>query len=646
MSVWFYLYGTLCLFALILSFFSYFKAPCSSKIRGLLFSLRTLFTLLLITAFIEPVIHFERLPEISQTVPVLIDNSKSMRLFNPESTILPFLETLRSINNIHQHNKPLFSLLSFGDSLRTIKKHDGQFYDVTSTFPVASTARIMSKAQSLIIVSDGNWTNTYSLPDYNENRTIYYMKLPAPQPIPLLSLLGHAPQYTSTDSTIHIECLTSGYASTSSNLTISCFEQNKLLAQSIIAVDSGNINNTIPLRVRFHTPGNHLLRISAALNDSMRTEYRYVLDVIPKTLTYRSSSSVPSLDNRFIMLALENNSSFSKSKVPTDSSDLLIVTRWSSENNHALSLQKKQGLVLFAGCLPCTTLQVYSTTGFLINMSRYSPANRIETASLPPASFIKSCMQSPLNDVYAWATYRNGTKSDTMPALFTTTVANKKHLVLSIRDFWKWDFIPLISAQGEEHTFSFSRRIIETARDIILSSSSDNYIAFPENSSVESDSITINHSLPGTIPYNSTIKIHFTLSSLSRTMIDTSFTNTVTGTRSESFLIPPIPSGIYHYTSSITAKTQQYTYSDSFFISKDNREYSVRNQNEFILNEIGHPLARTDSAALITLFNTDNLTLRAPIKETFHIQRNWIMLITIFILYSTELIIRRKNSLD
>src|SRR5512136_1751335 len=70
----------------ILSVYRIIRLPRSLKARATLITLRVALLAALAIAFIEPAIVIERLPKPRSDIPVLIDGSKSMRLFASDST--------------------------------------------------------------------------------------------------------------------------------------------------------------------------------------------------------------------------------------------------------------------------------------------------------------------------------------------------------------------------------------------------------------------------------------------------------------------------------------------------------------------------------------------------------------------------------
>jgi hypothetical protein len=358
-------------------------------------------------------------------------------------------------------------------------------------------------------------------------------------------------------------------------------------------------------------------------------------------MVYTTLYSQPSIDNRFVQLSLSHNPSFVKSIHKHDSLDMVVVTRWPVDLKDHFSFVRRNGLILFAGCTPCTSTVAHITKSLIVNMTQYSPLTALRPTAFPPVAILhEQCTRTSDRTIFAGTTVE-GTSGDTLPLLYTAQYSGYKALIFPLQDFWKWDFIPLNTSEGEESAFTFTGKVIETARDLILQNISGTYIAYPIDPVLVSDTLRFQHSIPVSSIKNNTEPIHFSLHNKSFSM-DTTFTSS---SGASVFKIPPVPAGHYHYQSQVTIDTQSFTYTDSLFVSNNNREFAVWQQNEMLLNEIGQPLPCNDSLQVPDIFNSDEKDLQIPVKETIHLRRTWWLLLTMLVVFCTELIIRRKSGL-
>jgi hypothetical protein len=610
--------------------------------QTVLITLRSLFSVVLIVAFFEPSIQFERIPRISKTIPVLIDNSASMGLFSPESSIIPCINTISSVNAALSKGDQRFEFYSFGDTLKKSSPDYYSFTDSSSAFPAINSDNTLKKAHSLIIISDANWTNSVSLTSIAENKSIYYLRLPKPHPSTSINLEISSPE-NSLKNPVHVKCKVNGFVSDTSALTLRCISAGKMLAQKRVNGASGHIQDTFNVKLTELKPGLHIVRFQALLNDSLVAEYRHLQQIARDVFYYKAQFFTPSVDNRFLLLAFSRDSSFSSSADVTP--DVLIVTGYKDDNAARLHPVAENGLVLFAGSLPCNSKKTSMTNTLITDLSNYSGFNRIQSSSLPSIPVVHNCLQAPLLRIYAWVSSSTVTRIDTFPALFTSVYSNKKALFLSLSDFWKWDFSPLVSDHGEEQAFSFSRRIVDTVKEILLSNLSATYVSYINNDIHSSTPMTFEHHIPQNFEFNEQVTIQCTVSDNSGRRLDSTVITNINGSGVIRTPFKSLPEGRYLYNTSLTGQKGTYTFSDSVFIRPDDREFLVNNQNEYIFTDIARPVT-ADSAFFSTILNGTITDATVPVKDFFTISRNWVLLLLLLTIYGTELLFRRYWKLD
>jgi hypothetical protein len=566
-----------------------------------------------------------------------------MSLFAPESSIIPCIKTISSFNRSSSRADQRFTLYSFGDTLKKATPVDFSFTETSSDFPSITSDNVIDKASSLIIISDANWTNSVSLSSIAENKSIYYLKLPKPHPAPTINLEINSPEHSLKNNS-HIRCNISGFISDTSKLTVRCISAGNILAEKTIKPLTGPIHDEISFDLPEMKPGLHVLRFQALVNDSLVTEFRHMQQVARDIFYYRTHFQEPSVDNRFLLLAFSRDSSFTYSidVMP----DVLIINGYSADRSEKPSPISENGLFLFAGSLPCTVRKQAMTNTLITDLSNYSSFNRIETSSLPSIPVIYNCLPTPLTRIYAWVSCKSGAQPDTVPALYTSVFANKKTLFLGLTNFWKWDFSPLVSDLGEEHAFSFSRRIVETVKEILLSNVSSKYIFFINNDVHSSNALIIDHYIPQNFDFNEKVAIHCTAKNSSGIKLDSTIVTSVNGSGIFRTSFPPLPEGNYMFSTSIEGKNGTFTCTDSAFIRSDNREFLVKGQNEYIFTDIAQPIIPADSTFFSNILNNISTATMVPVKTTFTINRNWTLLLLILIIYGTELFLRRRWELD
>jgi hypothetical protein len=565
-----------------------------------------------------------------------------MSLFSPESTVIPLVKTFQILNKRSTVKNKRFVFYTFGDSL---KRTDDQltFSENQSIFPPIISNTIMNKSPSMIIISDANWSNSVQLSPMVENKSLYYLQLPKPhQSSHFFTDIKNSPA-GSKDST-HFNCNVTGFATNTASLTLRCLTYDKNLYQKSFEIKPGNIQESLDFNLKKLSPGIHVLRFQTLVDDSIISEYRHVYTVSKDVFYYRTQFATPSLDTRFLQLAFTRDSSFMLTS--NDTADLLIISKFTKELFSKLSSTSKNSLIFFAGTLPCQPLKQSTTNSLIADFSSYSEFNRSGTVSLPPISVYNNCLSSPATRIFAWVS-SNGLHSDTIPALFTTIYGNKTALILSLTDFWKWDFYPLVSDLGEENTFAFSRRIVDAVKELLSSQSSTVYTAVVNSEITDSDPFSIEHYLPQSVGFNDRITVHCTVKRPDdKTVIDSSIVMLHDGTGKLHTVFKPVSMGNYNYITTIQDGNEQYTYTDSVFISSDNREYSVTGQNEYIFSDIARPISNADTISLERILNESNNLSIIPIKQSITLNRNWPIILLILTAYGIELFLRKRLKLD
>jgi hypothetical protein len=565
-----------------------------------------------------------------------------MSLFSPESTVIPFVNYLQTLNRKSEFKRNRFVFYTFGDSLK--KAGDSlKFSENQSMFPLITGNGIINKAPTIIIISDANWSNSVQLSTVFENKSVYYFQLPKTLQRSHYFTDIKESQSSSRDTT-HFNCNITGFASNAVSLTLRCVTYDKSLYQQTFSLKPGNIQESLDFILKKLTPGIHVLRFQTLINDSIVGEYRHVYKVSKDVFYYRTQFTTPSLDNRFLQLAFSRDSSFMLTS--SDTTDLLIISNFTKDISSKITSQLKNGLLFFAGTLPCQPLKLSVTNSLIADFSSYSDFNRSGVISLPPISVYHNCLSSPATRIFAWVS-SGGEHPDTIPALFTTIYNNKTALILSLTDFWKWDFFPLVSDLGEENTFTFSKRIVDAVKELLSLQSSSTYTSVASNEITDSDPVSIAHYLPQSFVFNDRITVHSTLKrSDGKIVIDTSMIMVHDGTGKLHTVLKPVLSGNYIYSTTIQNREERYTYTDSVFISPDNREYSITGQNEYILSEIARPISRTDTTSLEKILRESNGASIIPVKQSVTLDRSWPMILLILLTYGVELYLRRRWKLD
>ena len=640
--IWNILFILICLAVLALTIYRYVKTGIDLRVRFILITLRVLALITLIAAFIEPEFVIERLASKDTPIPVLIDVSESMRLFKPDSSVIPFLDRLKDLGD---NGNRKFVFFVFGDSLRPLDNKKLSFTDKKSFFPADFSSKL-KWSTDLILISDGNWSNSSMQPSLFAEKNVRFISLPKPVGSPFLQMDAELPEQCRTDNQVTFKIRVEGAITKKSKLIINISKSTKLTTSKSIYVDSGYFAKDIPVQMPGSEPGAYLYRIDASVpEDSLYVQKFKIHQILPDKFSFATYSSGNSLDKRFLTIAFSRDSLMMQSKNETDKTDCLLLFNYDRKAEEKIKNVRKTGLIVFAGCMPCSSSTIKSSVDsrFLIpETNRGHVLNKTNPERLPaPESILKSVHNSVKGNCILSLINKNSKFSDTSSVIIVSEFNGKKALIVAAKDFWRSDFWPLSVSSGEEDAFLFSDIIISQVKQILSSNLTNRYFAYPADIPCSTLPVPFAIILPSVITSTgSLLDISFNFSGAGRH--DTTiriFNSGTSHTQTDLFYLPP---GQYSYTSTIKSHSN-FTYSDSIFVQPDKSENLVTSQNTAFLKEIGSPLSldKIDSELSTGKGNT------APvIRDTFRISRTWPLLIAIFMLFAGEWILRRARGLD
>ena len=650
MNLWFLLFVVLSVTVLFFSILRYLNAPLSKLKRGIFISLRVLLVTLIFIAFLEPVFEFERLTSSSTTIPVLIDASLSMSLFQPESSIVPFLHILSSGENSKETRRE-FAYFLFGDSLRKWNAHDPlNFSDKQSFFPFQMKHPLLRQSQEIIIISDANWSNPVLSTDLLSEKTVYYLKLPAPHRNDFLSIAAPEIQTAVTDSLHEIPALLEGFFSKASTIHLKAYLNNSAFFSKEIQIDSGYHLDTVRIPVTTRKKGKYLIRIEAQ-TDSLRSLCHSSQHILPGSFRYIMHATTPNLDKRFLSLALMKRPEFTPlPKGGSEYADVAFFFDWDKAVQSSLQKLDPRGVAVFLGCLPCSVQMkpINNFSGYVkTSANRETPLYNLDISNLPPPARIVYCVGFKRSRTYLSAYLRQDQSVDTVPLIFGSQWENRTAVAVAAEEIWRWDFLPLSIARSEEQAFGFSELFLATIKDVLLSQASDQFLVFPSDPLTESASPWFSISFPAEIPVSSKGQLSFSLfSSNEEKVYDTTFSVVNTGSLRQRFTIPVFPKGNYAYTGSIQTDKKRYTISDTLYIGPDKNELLIQGQNSSLLQSLGNSLSSSDSVSIRQILGTTGLKHALPMKDHFRITRTWSLLVGIFMLMGLEWVLRKLWALD
>jgi hypothetical protein len=646
--------------ALLVAATAYYRpfSPAYRRLRPL-WALRAAMALLVLCAFFEPVLNLRLLRQDGETITVLLDASRSMRLFKNDSLVTRLIETIRQSLPGFSKKTPSLQVLCFGDSLRACAEPVRCSYgDGQSFFPIVAISETLDQSRLILIVSDGNWSNP-SLPRaVMENKNRYYLRLTGFTPAPYLSaecisFQPHVAQDSPSVATLAIQ----GFKKNGQPLEIVAREKGRCVFQTLRKADSGYFSDTVSVRFPSSRPGRYCDAVRVGAGDSLCRRLHLVGDVVPREFTAAFYNSAPTLDRRFLSLALTATGGWKQENGA--GADALFLFDWDDRARQAFSRLKPSGIAVFVGCLPCSTRYIGTLDSFSVLAAQPddSLTRRLEAMNVPPPSCIvaSACPALSSRRTLLQCVARKktplGMTSDSLPFLFWGSFGGRGALVLAARDIWKMEFLPL-AVDRENENPSFLRDVLAILRERLYANVNRRFFVYPAAAELyDQDSAGFAMVFPevGAETGESALpaKIIFSVTRDGSPLLDTTFVANVREAGAQTLRLPPLPSGACCYTATLFQGASRFVIADTAFVQHADGECSIPGQNTVLLNQVAVPLELGEvEGALRAAINAaagKNISTRTL---TLQIRQSWPLLLALIFLLTAEWLWRRKAGLD
>jgi len=657
---------------LLLSTVRYSRNRLKLSAKILLIILRAGWIVAIALAFIEPVIRFERFESSRMKIPVLVDVSASMQNFSPEASVIPFLDTLSSLQS-KTSGRVSFEYFLFGDSTRIRQSNQSApmlFNDTKSFFPSVLDETGGKLSNDMILITDGHWTRPRRSGEVFPRSSIRYLTLPEAKPNPFITVSSDAPETAPTDSSFSVRISANGYAKEKCTLSISLKENGKTIKTGNINVDMGYFNQTITFKTSNSRPGRRLYTVEADIGGGIPPSVSgFVHQTVPRFFTYSTYAAKPTLDRRYVTQALQSSDVF---KEKASSPDMLFLFDWDSTATKLLRGLPRHAVAVFSGAAPCSASRMYEPPVAVKAVDRDILINsRLDLRSMPPPQEIIICKQPPTSAIKRMLTASvnttggrinsgnavssintntakaNDNKQFDIPILFSGRFMGTQSLFCTVKGIWRWDFWPMASDRTENELFSFSNMLLSAAKELLLDNISDQLILYPANTLTETDSARFFMSLPAAVPIFEPVNISLQIKN-DGIAVDTAITYRPNGLNKQPLSMPILPPGRYAVSATLAAPGVKAAFSDSFTVNVDMSELSVLSQNTQYLQEFAQPLDMTDSIAANAVFDSweRRSAEKNTVTETVRINRSWLLLWIILTLLAAELVLRRMRGVD
>lgn len=622
------------------------KIPLKKKI--LLGILRVLIALSLIIAFIEPSFTISRFVISSHSMGILIDASQSMTLFRSDSIVNEFKKEIQEIEKSIRSKKRKVKWFIFGDTLKNITQIENiNFNSRQSNFPFDEISTELKEIDEVILITDGNWTNQKLELSQIQNKIVWYLKLPTIYPVPFISIEAPETLISYSDSITEHNFTCKGFASEESKLEIVLEKEGKEVYFDTMVVSKGYFYFPYTLKMKDSKKGFNLYKLTVVnRNGKTKCSNFFIHKVVPSLFRYSLYFDNPSLDIRFLKLALNRDKRF----VELDSNSsfnpdvIFIFTSHPPINFKNL----KNTLTVYIGCVPGKEIKIEAGSDqkiFISDPTIVNPFFNSGDKNFPPLSeVIKS---NSIKGIHSWISF--SFSKDTIPIVFTGEYNRKKVMVCAFSPVWQWDFLPLSYTSGESDVFTFSNSLVNAVAMLLYSMQNDTFVICPVGNIRENKYIKFLYTLPDNNFANQKRAINYECYKKDNNNIiyDTLIEIEKITSLFNHFFLSPLDRGSYIIKATFVNNDLTYKSECSFEVLEDNEELSVEGQNEALLKEVGKPLDTTDDTTLNSIFRDyDKELLSTVVPYRVTIKRDWWLLLNILSLFTFEWFLRKIWNLE
>lgn len=562
-----------------------------------------LFLIILNLLIWQPKFKTERIKDIDYTPTILIDNSLSMKQFNS-------IETITMLNSVLEEKHTL-KTISFGTSVREQSFTENNFNDSTSFFPTDFFHK--HKSGPILIVSDALFNNLPNEVPNPKNNLYFYTKLKRISHTDYLNIQITKKTEVISGNVFELPITFSGFSSIDKNkVNLSFYNNEKKISEDEVTIPAGNFTYKKTIKLPPLPSGRHLLKTIVNTPKSNSQHKEIIINSIPKEQTIYIDNRKPSLDIRFLKLALANNDFFKIST--TKESDISIIFPQTKNDFHS-----KSKVNLFIGNNIKKAFK--STSVYLESIdSRYMSFKTLP----PPQNFYNNSIKG--QDIIS-ATINN----IKYPILTQVIKGGNTNLHLNLSGLWKWEF-----SQNKNNTY-YDNSFISTLLDHLK----DNAIKTDFKKPI------IVHSQLSEHPFKDVFNIYHPFQKPS--LKDSLFLYTVDSKRhkklirqkslnllleSDTLLTNRTISDSTTYMFQIRYNNDTYEITKTIQRQKLNLESSSNDQNTLFLNKHFQELDLNNKEQLNQIFNPDkDSSVKETITNIYRIKRNWlILLLTILII--------------
>lgn len=614
--------------------------------RGILCALRLLTVGLLALSFIQPTLRLTRLAPERATLGILVDVSASMRMFEADSA---WRRLAKSVRNATEEVDIDVRVGAFGDSARALSLDaTPEFDDSRSFFPSPRELREPSGAQETILLSDGNWSNV-SPPSPPHEAAYHYLRLEQKRHRSFVAVepagpVPPVPQDSGSEAAVRL----SGYSPDEGAVELLVRHRGKQVFRRSIPVPAGHFSDSVRLPLPTNEVGTRLYEVTAALPDTSPRSSCYLLQRVQRgTIDVALSAAAPSLDKRFITLAIDRHPRLRRTGSLADA-DAVVFFDWDRNAGAALREIPPHGAVAFIGSAPCPSATIRGAASLRPVITH--PDAPTLPRSLPAPAAVVSCDSAPprILRTFAAGAVAKASGEPQTPLLFEASYEGRRVLVAAARGIWRWDFWPL-GVEETPATSRFTDFLMERIVELAETNANRSFYAYPTESPVyETDSLKLALAFPASLADLNATEVSVTIvSENADTVVRTVEQVAPRGANAAQVSIPPLRAGSYRYECRVLRGSRPLSYADRLTVGMSDAELRVTGQNRVLLEQVASPLDAADSASVRAVVERLAAGPRAEtVTRTIKLRQSAAMLALLVVLLAVEWFLRRAWRLD
>ncbi|MBD3314761.1 MAG: hypothetical protein GF344_03155 [Chitinivibrionales bacterium] len=619
------------------------------KQRIALCALRVAALAIVALAFVQPTLRLSRLAPERSVLGLLVDVSGSMERFNADSAWKHLIPALQRASG----GTPELTVnyMAFGDSLRPLTTESIPAFDAPrSHFPSSREMKKLEDADEVILLTDGNWSNT-TPPRLLPKTTYHYVPLRQIRHRSFLRIepagsIPPTPRDSNSTAAVHL----SGFTSIDNAVHLVIRHRGRPIGRRTVPVRAGRFADSVRLSLPTNRVGTHLYEITARLPDTTLQSSCYLVQpVVRRRINVTLSADAPSLDKRFIALAVDRHPRLRRIATPSKADAIFFFSRPKRELA-GRSGKSGDAAAMFIGTLPCATVNSLSVNTLRPRFPG-STAPHDLPPSLPAPSALLSCDSEALRivrQIITGSVTDDDSSTKTVSLLFEAVHRNDRILVLAARGTWRWDFWPQ-GVEGEQTTEKFTDFLMERVIELVETNSNHSFFAYPVESPVyDTDSLKLAVVFPASLRDTSDATLSVVILAENGDTVHRSEKRmNPAGSSPAPLILPPLKAGLYHYECRVPTPTGESSHQDRLRVSADDAELRVTGQNRVLLEQIASPLDLSDTAFARTV--TERLVAgrrSSTITRTFHVRQSAYMLALLLGVLAVEWFLRRMWRLD